>query len=198
MVSLWLNQLPEHVEVGGKAYRIHIDFRIWVQFENLLFWSNKPLEERITTALCLCYADDIPPDGYSAMQAAIAFYSADGSDRNEDAEFEKGHQQSGRQSRIYSFSHDAALIYAAFRSQYGIDLNTIQMHWWQFNAMFSGLEEECKFSKVMGFRAMDLSTVKDKEMKAYYKRMKRAYRLPDPRSEDEKEADMMDAFASMF
>lgn len=50
----------------------------------------------------------------------------------------------------------------------------------------------------MEYRAVDLSTIKDKEQKAFYRKMKQIYRLPDSRSEEEKEAAMIDAFAAMF
>ena len=50
----------------------------------------------------------------------------------------------------------------------------------------------------MEIRALDLSKVKDKEQKAHYRRLKRVYKLPDPRSEEEREADMIDALVVMF
>lgn len=64
--------------------------------------------------------------------------------------------------------------------------------------MFSGLTDKNKICKIMEYRAVDLSTIKDKEQKAFYRKMKQIYRLPDSRSEEEKEAAMIDAFAAMF
>ncbi len=45
----------------------------------------------------------------------------------------------------------------------------------------------------MGYRAMDLSKIKDKEMKKHYKQLQEDNKLPDMRSEEEKEEDFAEA-----
>ena len=78
--------------------------------------------------------------------------------------------------------------------QYKIDLNSIEyMHWWKFKALFEGLTENTQIVKIMGYRAMDLSKIKDKEEKKRYKKLQREYALPDDRTEEEKERDFADA-----
>ena len=47
----------------------------------------------------------------------------------------------------------------------------------------------------MGYRAMDLTKIKDKDMKKYYKKLKKLYALPDMRTEEEKENDFAEAFS---
>ena len=45
--------------------------------------------------------------------------------------------------------------------QYKIDLNSIKyLHWWKFKALFNNLNENIQFSKIMSYRAMDLSKIK--------------------------------------
>ncbi len=83
-------------------------------------------------------------------------------------------------------------------AQYGIDLTKDDLHWWLFRALFEGLNDENKICKVMEIRSIDLSKIKDKEQKAHYRRLKRIYRLPDPRCEEEQEADMINALSVMF
>lgn len=79
--------------------------------------------------------------------------------------------------------------------QYNIDLNKIKyMHWWKFKALFEGLNENTQIVKIMGYRAMDITKIKDKEEKARYKKLKRMYQLPDMRSIEQKEADFGRAF----
>ena len=46
----------------------------------------------------------------------------------------------------------------------------------------------------MGYRSIDLSKIKDKEQKAYYRKLKRDFALPDNRTEEEKERDFAEAF----
>ena len=41
----------------------------------------------------------------------------------------------------------------------------------------------------MGYRAMDLSKIKDKDMRKQYKALQEEYKLPDMRTEEEKEQD---------
>lgn len=80
--------------------------------------------------------------------------------------------------------------------QYRIDLNSIKyLHWWKFRALFVNLNEDVMFSKIMQYRAIQLNTIKDNEMKKFYKKMKRLYALPDMRTEEEKEYDFGEAFS---
>ena len=52
--------------------------------------------------------------------------------------------------------------------------------------MFKGLKEDNLIVKIMGYRSMDLSKIKDKEQKAYYKKMQKLYEIPIAKDEDEK------------
>ena len=98
--------------------------------------------------------------------------------------------------RIYSYEFDNELIYSAFKAQYNIDLQDINyLHWWKFKAMFDALKEDNKIVEVMGYRAININNIKDKEKKKFYKKMKKLYALPDMRSEEEKEYDFAEAFS---
>lgn len=81
-------------------------------------------------------------------------------------------------SRPYDFNVDAPLIYSAFMAQYGIDLGATEMHWHKFLYLFNGLNEEHKISKIIQYRIMDLSQIKDKEQKKFYRKMKQMHKLP--------------------
>ena len=52
--------------------------------------------------------------------------------------------------------------------------------------MFKSLKEDNEIVKIMGYRSMDLSKIKDKEEKAYYKKMQELYKLPISKDEKEK------------
>ena len=81
---------------------------------------------------------------------------------------------------------DADYIYSAFMSQYNIDLQDIEyLHWWKFRALFDSLNENNRLSKIIQYRSMDLSKIKDKEQKKFYKNMKKLYKI-DTISEEEK------------
>ena len=198
-MSIILNPMPDFLEVGGEKIPINTDFRTWIRFDEALFWSDKPMEERLYSALHICYDGNIPANINSAVHAAIGFYAHRDKPTQELGEnTQNGQENSARGKQIYSFTHDASLICAAFLAQYGIDLTKDDLHWWLFRALFEGLTDENKICKVMEIRSIDLSKIKDKEQKAHYRRLKRIYRLPDPRCEEEREADMINALSVMF
>ena len=190
-MSILTAKLPDSVEIDGKQYPVYTDFRNWVEFEALMMDGSRSLADKIVSAFALCYhRDALPPDFEQAASAMVWFYCG---------ETRKNSGTGGKkQKAVYSFEHDADYIYSAFLAQYGIDLQTANLHWWQFKALFKSLGEENKICKIMEYRAIDLAKIKDKEQKAFYRKMKAHYRLPDMRSEEEKEADMLDALASAF
>ena len=90
------------------------------------------------------------------------------------------------------------MIYSAFMQQYKIDLSDTRMHWWKFKALFGGLSEDTHIVKAIQYRTIDLSTIKDKEQKKFYKKMKSAYKLPDNRNEQQKEEYINTVLEGMF
>ena len=56
------------------------------------------------------------------------------------------------------------------------------------------MKKQTKLVEIMGYRAIDLSKIKDKEEKKRYKNLKKIYQLPDMRTAEEKEADFGKAF----
>lgn len=108
--------------------------------------------------------------------------------RGEDS-FAKAGERKNR--AVYSFEYDDKYIYSGFLSQYGIDLCTADLHWYKFKALFSAFGDDVTFVKIMQYRSMDLGKIKDKEQKKFYRKMKRLYALPDNRTDDEKEKDII-------
>ena len=186
-MSILTDVLPDYIEIDGKRFPIRSDFKTWIRVSAVIFGGE---DEVIKTAKILSLVFPKLPDRLdSAMQAVIDFYQP----RRQSA---VGDDMPAR--RIYDYEHDAEMIYAAFLQQYGMNLNAIDLHWWQFRAMFDNLNDSTQFIKVVGYRAVNLSEIKDKEQKKYYSKMKHIYKLPDFQSEEEKERVMNDMFAKMF
>ena len=198
-MNIILDPMPDFLEVGGEKIFIDTGFRTWMRFDEALLWSHASTETRVYSALDICYNGKIPANIHDALFAAIGFYTPKSEKIKEAGENAQASQGIfSRSKQIYSFTHDAALICSAFLAQYGIDLTKDDMHWWLFRALFEGLTDENKICEVMEIRGVDLSKIKDKEQKAHYRRLKRMYRLPDPRNEEEQEADMIEALSVMF
>lgn len=185
--NILLDRLPQYTENG---LRIRTDFRESIKFELLMQDSKINKEDKIAYALNLYYYE---PNKIKNVQEAIKemiwFYGG-GKKEIEINDKEQAQERREKTKQIYSYEFDDEYIYSAFMEQYGIDLNKIKyLHWWKFRALMSCLNENTQFVKIMGYRNIELSSIKDKSMKSFYKKMKKQYALPDMRSEEEKELD---------
>ena len=174
--------------------RIRTDFRESIKFELLMQDNSISDADKIKLALNLYYYEpEKIQDVKKAIKDILWFYKCGKEDKNVDNENEENNINN-KQKQIYSYEFDAEYIYSAFMEQYRIDLNKIKyLHWWKFKALLISLNENILFSKIMGYRAMNINKIKDKDMKKHYKKMKKIYALPDMRSEEEKENDFADA-----
>ncbi|MEG1892104.1 MAG: bacteriophage Gp15 family protein [Clostridia bacterium] len=187
-VALLTDDLPNTVEIAGKEVPIHTDFRNGIQFERLVLDGSIEDAVKVNTALMLFFGDYARiRNREAAIEAALWFYSC-GRYPTSDT---KGQKPS---KRYYDYAADARLIYAAFLDQYHIDLQTSELHWWQFCAMLAGLKADAEFSKIIGYRAIDVSKVKNQEERARYRRLQALYALPDNRTHEEKVASAGAAF----
>lgn len=187
MINILIDRLPMKID----GININTDFRISILFELMMQDNEISDVEKIKQALILYYPNfEKITDYKEAIQNIIWFYKG-GKEENVDKEVKKSNS---KEKQIYSYEFDAEYIYSAFMEQYNIDLNSIDyLHWWKFKALFNSLNENVMFSKIMGYRAMELNKIKDKEMKKHYKKLKEIYKLPDMRSEEEKEDDFAEA-----
>ena len=191
MVNILVDELPK--KVGNVD--INSDFRISILFELLMQDNELSEEEKVEQALILYYPNlEEITNHKEAIENIIWFYKCGKEEIKENVDEESN--MKNRQKQIYSYEFDAEYIYSAFMEQYNIDLNSISyLHWWKFKALFNSLNENVLFSKIMGYRAMNLAKIKDKEIKKHYKKMQKLYALPDMRSEEEKENDFAEAFS---
>ena len=193
MTNLLTDGLPDSVTVHGREYGIDPDFRLMVRLELLLTEDEGSEEERGENLLGLLYEllpefeEMLPlyePD--EIFRAVFDFYAGEpdccGQSRTAADEEEDGEEEN---ERVYSFLHDSAAIYAAFMQAYRLDLTKARLHWYQFRALLRGLPEDCLFSRMLHYRATDLADVPE-HRREHYRRMKRRYALPLPKSEQDR------------
>ena len=185
-----LEPLPGTLQVDGRAVPIRPDYREWMRFELLMQEPDVPYAWRSEAAIKLIYREpvtDIP----AALEQILWFYAC--------GQPKRKRQRKGAQAaipkRIYDLEIDAPLVYAAFLSQYGIDLCDTKLHWWKFRALFDGLSEDQQLCKVMGYRAVDISKIKSKEEKQRLQKLQALYRLPSAMSTEDKIAAAGSIFA---
>lgn len=175
MKELLMGNLPTVFRIGRKEYEISSDFRTMLKLEEIFSAENLTDAEKGERALRLFYGC-IPDDADEAVEKLCFFWNG-----GETTSRKRQRRAAGEavQQPIYSFRHDAGLIYGAFLTQYGMDLTDVEyLHWWKFRAMFLCLEEGRLMKEVMRCRAVEITGDMPQAQKDYYHAMKRRYALP--------------------
>lgn len=192
-MNILIDKLPTEVE----GLELNTDFRTSILFELLMQDKDISNEDKVALSINLYFNKQ--PTNYEEMKkmtkAIIWFYSCGNKKKElkESNQKEEIVKKEKKRKQIYSFEQDDFLIYSAFMEQYGIDLNETKLHWWKFKAMFDGLNDDILFSKVMGYRSIDLTKIEDKKQREHYANLQKHWALVDNRSVEEKESDFANA-----
>ena len=148
------NKLPYFVILQGKKYKINVDFRTMILFENKLQDKSVSQEKKIEYGLRRFYPAfsdyesyqiflQIPQLYNEACEKLIWFYECGRKDYHKT----KGNGK-GKNRQIYSYEFDDEYIYGAFYEQYGIDLIYEKLHWCKFNDILKYLKDYKYFVKI--------------------------------------------------
>lgn len=166
MLDLTSRALPNTVLVGGRAFLINTDFRVWVRF-------YRDIKKGENFNASYIFPEEAPE--------AVNVY-----DLMEFAKPQNILPRSMRHSDVIALDYDidSDLIYAAFLEQYGVDLIEVEhLHWHKFLAMLNGLNEDTKLAKVMGYRCYTKNTDKNRDV---YQELRAAWEIEPPQTEEEK------------
>lgn len=156
---IMFNKLPYFVILQGRKYKINVDFRNMISFENKLQDKRVSNSEKIEYGLRHFYPAFFNIQDYrtalqnpylykEACDKLIWFYKCGRDDY---------HKQTGKgktnNRQIYSYEYDDEYIYGAFYEQYGIDLSHDNVHWWKFKSLLKSLKDDTEFVKIKGYRA---------------------------------------------
>lgn len=100
--------------------------------------------------------------------------------------------------RLFSFEKDADLIFAAFRQTHGIDLETTEMHWWKFLALFMDLGADTAFCNLVGLRKRVKTGKATKEEREVASEMGEIFEVPEPDNRTLAERETDDEFLSKY
>ncbi len=188
LCNILLDNLPK---ITPNGYKIRTSYKQGIKFELLMQDKILNKDEQIELALNLFYLKKDLAEIKEAkeiqkrIEDIIWFYKC--------GKEEKTSRKKGNNKQIYSYKFDDNKIYSAFIQQYNIDLQKTDLHWWQFKSLFECLTDKTQIVQIMGYRALDISKIKDKQEKKRYKYLQEIYKLPDMRSEEEKEEDFAEA-----
>lgn len=183
---IMFKRLPYFVFLNNRKYKINVDFRNMISFEQIVQDKTKSKAEKIKKGIQLFYPafyKDIdfyylqrnPKLYQEACDKLVWFYKCG----REDYLAKKSTSKSIPINKIFSYEYDDEYIYSAFYQEYGIDLSYDKVHWWKFKALLKGLKEDVVFEKIIGYRAYTGDDNNMKELKKYYE-------LPLPESEQKR------------
>lgn len=178
--------LADGVEIGGRRYAVHTSFRNWLIIDGIIR-KKKMTAGDMAYMLALAYRE-LPGSAEGAYEGIMKFYNP-----AEQKEKKKGKRKPEGTAKGFDFCNDSEIIFADFLRFYGINLITEDMHWHEFRALFYNLPGEARIKQIIDIRTMKLSGIKDKRMRAEYRRLKEEWALPDERSDEEKENDFASA-----
>ena len=149
--SLLTDELPRSIFIQEGTIEIDIKTDTLTALQCLSMLDNDEIPDAVRISCVietiLAEGEEIPPDLYLDAFSAILDYL-------------KGFPvEGGTKSRepVFSYSQDHAYVVAGFRQAYGMSLEDIhKTHWWEFQALLSGLPEGTRLSQIMRIRSMDI------------------------------------------
>lgn len=177
-MNILIDRPPETVEIDGREYPVNSDFRTCLKII-LAFEDGEltPYEKQFILLENLY--DEIPEDKLKAMETGLRFLNGGDGDNETSS------------PRVYSFEKDAGYIFAAFRQTHGIDLETAELHWYKFLALFMDLGANTTFCELVNLRKRVKTGKASKEERAAAREMGKVFELEetDTRTLDEKLAE---------
>ena len=204
MWNVLLDPLPEDY----KGFRIDSDFRVGVQIFQLLMDDDLENEEKIFAAVALLFMDSdaegnpVPfrdetgdplplPDPKTAVEG-IGWFLGDWYTDNRIGEDKK-------EKRVTDYDKDQWRIYSGFLTQYKINLNTANLHFWEFMGLLTTLDEESAYKSVISIRQKKIKPKMDTEYKKQIRDAQAIYSLEFEKAEyTEEEKKDIDAFDRMM
>jgi hypothetical protein len=184
-MNILVDDLPEAVEVGGKSYPINTDFRSCLR--TIMACEDGELTgyEKSMVILTNLFPK-IPDDLDAALEKAQWFL--DGGERQQEQTEERP------QPRVYSFAKDSNFIFAAFRQTHGIDLQTVDLHWWKFIALFMDIGQDTTFSQLTALRKRVKTGKASKEEREAAKELGYVFEIADTETRNLDELEVEDEF----
>lgn len=144
MQSLY-RPLPQSVRIGERCYAIRTDYRVALRIFAAFEDEGLAQIEKQGIVLKLLYPE-VPTDTDEALRLAFLFL------RCGEAEEKQDEGENEPQTRLYSFTKDAPLICAAIQKSHGVDILAENLHWYRFAALFSDVNENTFFARLVYLR----------------------------------------------
>ena len=176
-----MNKYPEWLQVGDKKYKINTSFRIALRCDEIFRDESICDYEKTLAIIYLLLGEEAMKDmeHQEKIIKLLTKYLRCGNTLEEIEEVEEPSMD---------FKQDAGRIKTSFMSDYQIDLDSTDMHWWKFHDMLEGLTDDSVLSRVRMIREEPLAGKKGKERKKWEK-AKKQVALKHEKTQKEKEMD---------
>ena len=183
-----MNDYPEYVEANGHTYKINTDFRVVIECNKIAEDENINAIERPLAILCMLFgpeALDHKEDLEELFELAQLYICCGQkpkkSNKKPDMDFVK----------------DMPYIEASFMSDYNIDLENVEMHWWKFYTLLNGLSNSemgncCILNRIRNFRNFDPKEIKDTKKRNEIIEQQKEIMLDTKKHSKEKEKEVND------
>ena len=174
---------PSHVEINGFEYKLNTGYEYALACFSCINDPDISDIERTFGVIEILYADK-PPDECieQSLNLAIKFLRC-------------GKETDDRRIKPdMDFEQDESYIKASFLSDYQIDLDETEMHWWKFNVLLQGLSDNCILNRVRDIRNYDLSEIKDTKQRQKIYKLKAQVALIEKEILTEEEQRIVDDF----
>lgn len=169
--NILTDDLPKSVNVNGVNYPVRTNFKDWILF----FFLHEDVDltdiEKIMLSMDW-YLDAVPTQKVAAYQALQKFAACDRMPKS------KRKAAGVRRAPAFSYLHDSTYLFADFLRFYQINLQTTQLHWFAFNALFEGLPDESCTKQRIAYRCLNIGKIKDKEERKRILQIKNAIAIP--------------------
>jgi len=188
-------EYPEFAEIDGELYKINTDYKYaLICFKIIDDPLISDIERAIAVVSVLFGREDkdgnvigIPDNLDVALQKASFFLSC-GKETNNIKDVKKD----------MDFDYDKEFIYASFISDYKIDLETENMHFWKFCSLISGLTENSILNRVRDLRNTNLSDYKDSKTRSKLQEAMERVALPSEYDYDKEDMEAINEFNKLL
>lgn len=188
-------EYPEFAEIDGELYKINTDYKYALECFKIIDNASISDMERAIAVVSVLFGREnengdivgIPENLEKALEKATIFLSCGKENKN-----------IKETKKDMDFEYDKEFIYASFISDYNIDLENKEMHFWKFCSLISGLTEDSILNRVRDLRNTNLSDYKDSKTKGKIQEAMERVALPTEYDYDNEDMQAIDEFNKLL
>lgn len=152
-----MNNYPEYAEIDGEKYKINTDFRYAIECSRIAEDESIGDLERALAVIYVLFGEKgiNAYEHHEKLLKVAKKYLSCGKEL-----------ENTKEKPDMDFIEDYAYIKTSFRSEYGMDLEKENVHWWEFIDLINGLSNSefgncCVLNRVRNLRNFDIKEIKD-------------------------------------